>query len=95
MGSLLYIYGGFSSSDMKVFDELWTLNTSTVNWNSKTLELPGAIYEKVTVNGDIAPGPLRGHAAVNINDEGLLIFGGVRQDPIDFSNDFYFFEQLT
>jgi hypothetical protein len=62
VGPLFYLCGG--QCDGKVLDELWTLNTSTVNWGSKTLELPGAIYERQQ-----GPAPaLSGHAAANFND---------------------------
>lgn len=74
MGPLLYLCGGHC--DGRVLDELWTLNTSTVNWGSKTLELPGAIYERQ----QCAAPAVRGHAAASVNDQHLVVFGGAAQD---------------
>ena len=82
VGSLLYMFGGVVSPDGRVLDELWTIDTASVNWNSKTLELPGVIYErqKYVGGGDNVPGSLRGHAAVCYNESMIIIIGGARLD---------------
>jgi N-acetylneuraminic acid mutarotase len=73
IGNEHYLFGGVNSSG--VLDELWALNMDSVAWASKTLELPGIVWEKLQ-----GPGfSTRGHAAVAINSQ-LVIFGGIGAD---------------
>jgi hypothetical protein len=79
----LYLYGGVSSPEGTLLDELWTIDTSAVNWNSKTIELPGVIYDKhILADGqdrEQMPGSLRGHSTVSFLGN-MIIIGGVKAD---------------
>lgn len=62
IGSQYFLYGGHVSPDNSVLDELWMLNLDSVAWTSKTLELPGIVWEKIETFESI--GGLYGHRAV-------------------------------
>ena len=74
------MYGGNVSPDNTVLDEMWMLNIASVAWNSKTIELPGIVWERVLISGQTPEG-LRGHTALSHPDkQHLMVLGGVRPD---------------
>lgn len=72
------MYGGHTTNANATLDEMWVLHMDAVAWGSKTLELPGIVWEKQP-NKEGGPGGLRGHAAVGFQQY-LIIFGGVNAD---------------
>lgn len=61
---------------------LWQLDTSGANWQAKTLEVPGIVWEKInnTVNAREAT---KGHAAVAYRkgqeQEVMVVIGGINR----------------
>jgi len=41
MNNAYYLYGGNSSPEHKVIDDIWILNVDNVAWTSKNLDLSG------------------------------------------------------
>lgn len=41
------------SHDGSVINELWSLDTKNANWASKTIEVPGIVWEKISINDSL------------------------------------------
>lgn len=74
MDALYYLFGGANAGG--TIDELWSLNLDSVAWTSKTLELPGAVWERKQSAAGLA---LRGHRCAAYKSL-LLLFGGAASD---------------
>ena len=73
---------------------MWVVNLESVAWASKTIELPGIVWEKITFNnGNDGPkGGLKGHSACSYQDKMIILFGGKRGDDGSLSNEVHVFD---
>lgn len=70
---------------------MWVVNLESVAWASKTIELPGIVWEKLTCNENGPMGGLKGHSACSYQDK-MIIFGGKGGDNGELSNKIHIFD---
>eukprot|EP00357_Protocruzia_adherens_P002919 CAMPEP_0114984108 /NCGR_PEP_ID=MMETSP0216-20121206/7083_1 /TAXON_ID=223996 /ORGANISM="Protocruzia adherens, Strain Boccale" /LENGTH=550 /DNA_ID=CAMNT_0002346187 /DNA_START=205 /DNA_END=1857 /DNA_ORIENTATION=- len=77
VGNEFILYGGCSSPENYALEDVWSLNTTAVAWNTNptNLELPGAVWTKHKPKGNFQPGARKGHRAIP-HEKFLVIFGG-------------------
>jgi len=55
----IYMFGGISKTNNKLLNDLYLLDMTQVKYDSKSLDLPGALWNSIEMSGDI-PSQRRG-----------------------------------
>ena len=96
---LAIVFGGYCASKNLLLNDLWTLDTKSVPFSSKQLELTGCVWTKQEQQGSV-PKARKGHTIVKIPSQAkAILYGGytyISNGPDQVpDNDFYLVDLKT
>ena len=68
------IFGGFSSTNNQILNDVWIFNFEKISLNSTSPEIPGAFCQVKEQSGDVPSGRF-GHSCLTINKK-MFVVGG-------------------
>lgn len=89
----LYIFGGYNKKIEKVFDDLWTLDLTTFQWNKVLLKGKITHQEKIPIPGPLSPRYY--HSFVTHNNKLYLLGGRYKNHSIATTIEEYNLETTT